>query len=124
MSSTIGGIAYVLPNDPWLFTPSSRNRLLRLDWPFTDGYENVPTGFDQTPPLVAEFCDTLTLLTPGVRLSSWVKFRPFKGKSLTCDLTMASPSSEVDVSRAADVAWTSTVSWVEPVVSTRSTAVV
>ena len=50
MSSTIGATAYVLPNDPWLFTPSSRNKLLRFDWPFTEGYENVPIGFDQTPP--------------------------------------------------------------------------
>ena len=75
-------------------------------------------------PLVAEFCDTLTLLTPGVRLSIWVKFRPFKGKSLTCFLTMVSPSSEVDVSRAAVVAFTWTVSSVEPGLSVRSTVTV
>src|SRR5260370_38387106 len=114
MSSTIGGIAYVLPNDPWLFTPSSRNRLLRLDWPFTDGYENVPTGFDQTPPLVAEFCDTLTVLTPGVRFSNWEKFRPFKGRSLTCSLTTASPSSAVEVSISTALAFTSTTALTPP----------
>ena len=33
------------PNDPSSFTPSSKNKLLRLDWPFTDGYEKVPIGF-------------------------------------------------------------------------------
>src|SRR5580658_3365812 len=108
MSSTIGAMAYVPPNDPSLFTPSSKNRLLRLDWPFTDGYENVPIGFDQMPPLVLLFCDTFTVLTPGVRLRIWVKFRPFKGRSLTCSLTTATPSSAVEVSRATELACTST----------------
>src|ERR1700752_3160431 len=120
MSSTIGGTAYVLPNDPSLFTPSSKNKLLRLDWPFTEGYENVPIGFDQMPPLVVLFCDTLTVLTPGVRLSSWVKFRPFKGKSLTCSFTTATPSSAVVVSNATGLACTSTISLTVPALSTKS----
>src|SRR5579864_8769864 len=120
ISSTIGGTAYVLPNDPSLFTPSSKNKLLRLDWPFTDGYENVPIGFDQTPPPVAEFCDTLTVLTPGVRFSSCVKFRPFKGRSFTCSFTTATPSSEVDVSSVTGLSCTSTTSLTAPAFSVKS----
>src|SRR5579864_1271811 len=120
ISSTIGGTAYVLPNDPSLFTPSSKNKLLRLDWPFTDGYENVPIGFDQMPPLVLLFCDTLTVLTPGVRLRIWVKFRPFRGRSLTCSFTTATPSSAVEVSSVTGLACTSTTELTDPALSAKS----
>src|ERR1700758_3014756 len=113
-------MAYVLPNDPSLFTPSSKKRLLRLVWPFTDGYENVPTGLDQIPPLVAEFCETLIVLTPGVKFSNWVKLRPLSGRSLTSSRTTATPSSEVDVSRVTWLPCTSTISVTDPALSVKS----
>jgi hypothetical protein len=72
------------------------------------------------PPLVAEFWDTFTVLTPGVRLSSWVKFRPFNGRSLTCCFTTATPSSEVEVSSDTAFACTLTTSVTAPVLSVKS----
>ena len=72
------------------------------------------------PPLVAEFCDTLTVLTPGVRFSSWVKFLPFNGRSLTCCFTTATPSSEVEVSSATALACTLTTSVTAPAFSVKS----
>src|ERR1700722_2408050 len=110
----IGGTAYVLPKDPWLFTPSRRNKLLRFDCPFTDGYEKFPIGLDQTPPLVAEFCETFTVLTPGVRFRSCVKLRPCSGRSFTCSLTTATPSSADEVSISFEVACTVSVSVTDP----------
>ena len=77
-------------------------------------------GFDHTPPLVAEFCETFTVLTPGVRFSSCVKLRPFKGRSLTCSLTTATPSSDVDVSSVTGLSCTSTTSLTAPAFSVKS----
>ncbi len=76
------------------------------------------------PPPVAEFCETFTVLTPGVKLSNWVKLRPFNGRSFTCSLTTATPNSEVEVSRASVSAATTTVSLTEPVASATSTVAV
>src|SRR6201987_2339326 len=122
MSSTIGATAYVLVSDPWLFTPSSMNRLLRFVWPFTEGKVKVPIGLAPKPP--DEFCETLTVLTPGARASNWVKFRPFNGRSFTSCLTMATPSSELDVSSAASIACTVIVSFIDPAVRLKSKVVV
>ena len=44
--------------------------------------------------------------TPGVKARSWVKFRPFRGRSLTSLGAMAVPSSAVEDSMCTAVAWT------------------
>jgi len=80
----------------------------------------LPIGVDQTPPAPEEFCDTLTVLTPGVRLSNWVKFLPFSGRSFTSVLTIATPSSAVETCRASDFASTFTVCCTEPTESVTS----
>ena len=76
---------------PWLFTPSVRNRLLRLFWPLIDGKLNVPTDVLPKPPL---FCATFTGEAPGVSISNCVKLRPLSGKSTTCCSVMAVPNSD------------------------------
>src|SRR5438067_10793015 len=68
-------------------------KLLRLVWPLMAGNTNVVP--DATLPKPPEFCDTLTGATPGVRARSWVKLRPFKGRSTTCFEVTAAPSSAV-----------------------------
>ena len=78
---------------PWLFTPSVRNRLLRLFWPLIEGKLNVPTEVLPKPP---RFCATLTGDAPGVSISSWVKLRPLSGRSTTCCSVIAVPSSDED----------------------------
>ncbi len=70
MASTIGGTEYVLWNEPKLFKPSVRKKLLRFVWPLTAGKMNAePTeiGAPNPParPPIA-FCATLTGATPGV----------------------------------------------------------
>ena len=74
----IGGTAYVLVNAPWLVSPSSMKKLLRFPWPLIAGNENAP-AFVLAPNPPA-FWAVLTGATPGVSVSNWVKFLPFRGQ--------------------------------------------
>src|SRR2546423_8736663 len=96
MSSTIGGTEYVLLNDSWSFNPSSKKRLLRFVWPLIDGKEKLPIGLPWNCAF-DPFWVVFTVLTPGVRFSNCVKFRPFSGRSLTERLSITEPSSELEV---------------------------
>ena len=83
-------------------------KLLRLFWPLIAGKTKAAPAV-VVAPNPPEFCETLTGATPGVRASSWVKFLPFNGRSVTCCRVTAAPSSAVELWTSAPTAstWTS-----------------
>ena len=77
----------------------------------------MPT-FPSTPPMLL-FCDVDSGVTPGVSVSSCVKFRPFNGRSCTVRSLMTLPSSEVDAWTNSLPAVISTTSVISPTDSER-----
>ena len=115
-----GPTSTVLKNDASSLNPSKRKKLLRLLCPFTEGKANLPTVFPIKPPPPPELCPTSAGETPGVSISSSVKFRPFKGKLFTSFVVTAVPSSAVEASRLAATASTVTLVVVAPTASVMS----
>ncbi len=72
----------------------------------------------------AEFCATLIGLTPGVNVSSWVKFRPFNGRSFAGFVVTIVPSSDVVESTADRCAVTVSGCCEDPTVSPKSSVAV
>ena len=63
-------------------------------------------------------------LTPGVRVSNWVKLRPFNGRSFTMVCVTTVPNSDVEVRTCAAVACTVTVCMEDPTFRVKSKLVV
>ena len=61
-----------------------------------------------------------TPVTPGPRIASWAKFRPFSGRSLTAFVSITCPTDDVFDSSSGAEACTSTVSVTSPAVSVKS----
>src|SRR5207249_10489263 len=78
-----------------------------------EGKENDPMVLPANCWLLP-FCVVFTVLTPGVKFSNCVKFRPFKGRLSTDRLPITVPSSELDVWILVAEASTTTASVAEP----------
>src|SRR2546423_10923064 len=98
-----------------------RKKLLRLVCPLMAGNEYDPMGEETQAP---EFCETLTGATPGERVNSCVKLRPFSGRSTTCRLLTTAPTSAVDAWMSAPTASTVTDCSTPPTFRVRSNVAV
>src|SRR5271156_7122571 len=79
--STIDGLKEKPPkNGSESRIPSTKNVLLRLDWPSTLGLTAPAPKLGALP----AFCELSMGTTPGESSSSCENCRPFKGRSCTC----------------------------------------
>src|SRR4051794_24630012 len=94
--------------------------LLLFLCPFTEGKVKAPSALPPQPLPPPEFWATLMGLIPGTSVRSCVKFRPFKGRSLTGFVSITVPSSDVVESRDDRFATTVVVADDDPTRRTRS----
>src|SRR5580704_1469681 len=92
-----------------LSTPSSSQSVLLAREPPTESEKDPRADASLDGPPLKKLLGLVSVVTPGVRVASWTKSRPFNGKSATCSDVITCPRDGLVVSTATSVALTSTV---------------